>query len=133
VVETSSQGDTSRSSHHHASHQQQHQLAQPGVAAYGPWGFAGQGGRPSAVDPWGRSFSDGGSVANDLGQPPTSSNWNHPLFSGWPGQMNHKGQGSQPMGDSRLSQYVVGLPAEIIDQVLTVVFQLTCLLTVPVV
>jgi hypothetical protein len=93
----------------------------------GPWDFAGQGrGAHAAVDPWGRSFSVGGGGSNDF-EPALmngSGSWNQEsghasAQNGWGGGHTRNVQQSQQHmhADHRISHYVIGLPAEIIDQV----------------
>jgi hypothetical protein len=122
--EVTSQGQP-RPSHHHASQpQQQHQISQP-QAMSGPWSNGGRGaGAPPVVDPWGRSFSAGGSGGDDLIHSAMngSGSWNHgpassSVHNGWFGGYNRNSQQSQQQADHLISPYVTGLPAEILEQV----------------
>jgi hypothetical protein len=126
--EVAAHGQTRPSHHddtHYSQHQQQQQFSQPSGSA---WAHAGRGvAGDAAVDPWGRPYRAGSSADSDIGssQVHGMASWNRDssqssAHNGWFGGYNRNDQQlqlPQPQADHRISQYVVGLPAEIIDQV----------------
>lgn len=108
--------------HYPQSQQHQQQLSQPSGVPMSAWDHAGQGrGALAVADPWGRPFSSGGENDSDQSLMNGSASWSHgsaqqSALNGWGGAPNRNFQQHQQHVDHRISQYVIGLPAEIINQ-----------------
>jgi hypothetical protein len=108
--------------HYPQSQQHQQQLSQPSGVSMSAWDHAGQGrGVLAVADPWGRPFSSGGEIDSDQSPMNGNASWSHAsaqpsALNGWGGAPNRNFQQHQQHLDHRISQYVIGLPAEIINQ-----------------